>query len=95
MIGSVIKAMRGTIGPDGMGELLAAMGMTVSIQPVIGMQEAELAFQRAARGALQAGAKLHQMTGTTKTGERLEALFILIPCPAAETVPLTTAKAVA
>ncbi len=93
MIGSIFKAVRGSIGPDEMGELLAAMGIKVEIAPVEGQAAMGAAFQCAARGALVEGAKLHKMRGITKTGETLEALFILIPSPAVTDVPLTLAEA--
>lgn len=82
------------VGPEQMGKLLGAMGITVDVQPVK-KQDAGPAFQQAARKSMQPGAQLHRMRGTMKDGSQVEALFILVPRPAPAKGNLTAPAIVA
>jgi hypothetical protein len=69
-----MKLARGGLGPDELGEILAAAGMEVSFSPVMASAES---FRPLAETASLPGSKLIELKGKMKDGGSLHALIAL------------------
>ena len=73
-LGSILKLAKGGLGPDEMGEMLAAAGIDVSFTPVAVEPGC---FRLLAERAAVPGAKLVLLKGKMKGGETITALMVV------------------
>jgi hypothetical protein len=75
-LGSLIKLTRGGLGPDELGEILAAAGMDLTMTPVEANVES---FRPLALSASLPSARLIEMKGSMKGGGQIHALLVMSP----------------
>jgi hypothetical protein len=73
-LGSMMKLARGGLGPDELGEILAAAGMDLKFTPVPAAPESFISLGEA---ACLPGAKLVEIKGSAKGGDSIHCLMIM------------------
>ena len=75
-LGAITKLMRGGLGPDELGEMLAAAGIESEFAPVP-VDQALAAFQEAGAAASLPSSRILRLVATMKGGEQIHALIIV------------------
>ena len=74
---SLLKAVKGDIGPEQLTEILSAMGIEGEFSPVP-VAEAFPEFERVAQATSLPGANLVRVKMVMKQGQRLEGLLVMV-----------------
>lgn len=86
-LGTLGKLARGGLGVDEISTIFEAMGLDVVFSPLSPI-DYRAAFGRAGEAAAIPGARVLQIAGSDKDGERIDALLVLTPSPKKAGAPL-------